>query len=509
MSEPRTPTARTRVARTRSALAATALDLPGGTARAMRARAATLVRTLSGAEPPTAGRDLVAALEQLLRTADRSVVWLTLAVLRAQLPVEQEVVGVARRLTLDGPATVLAPLLRTAGRPVARGRAIREVEVVRDAVLVDLEHTAHTTLATGIQRVARQTARRWARDQEIVLVGWTSDRTALRRLTAAEQSTAIDGEPPQDGAPDDHRVIVPWHASFLLVELATETPRTSRTLALARHAHCRTGAIGFDCVPITSGETIGDGMGAAFSTSLAAVREMDAVGAISDAAATEYEGWRTMLAGTGLPGPRVVPVVLPVEALAPTGAALARMTERLAPGARPVVLCVGSHEPRKNHLAVLHAAELAWREGTDFSLVFVGGNSWSSMTFRHRMAELQEQGRPVQSLSALSDDDLWAAYRLARCTVFPSFNEGFGLPVAESLATGTPVITSDFGSMAEIARHGGAVLVDPRDDRALSRAITALVTDDALHDRLAAEALAAPARTWDDYAAELWQALVG
>ena len=74
--------------------------------------------------------------------------------------------------------------------------------------------------------------------------------------------------------------------------------------------------------------------------------------------------------------------------------------------------------------------------------------------FPPALADLQADGRPVESLSAADDDLLWGAYRLARFTVFPSINEGFGLPVAESLGLGTPVITSNFGSMREIAEAG-------------------------------------------------------
>ena len=133
-----------------------------------------------------------------------------------------------------------------------------------------------------------------------------------------------------------------------------------------------------------------------------------------------------------------------------------------------MVLCVGSHEPRKNHLAVLHAAELLWREGFAFSLVFIGGNAWRDDRFLEHVERLQDAGRPMVSVRALPDDLLWAAYDLAHCLVFPSLNEGFGLPIAESLASGTPVVTSEFGSMREIAGHGGGLLVDPRDDHAIA-----------------------------------------
>ncbi|WKK73328.1 glycosyltransferase [Rathayibacter oskolensis] len=169
-----------------------------------------------------------------------------------------------------------------------------------------------------------------------------------------------------------------------------------------------------------------------------------------------------------------------------------------------MVVCVGSHEPRKNHLAVLHAAELLWREGHEFSLVFIGGNAWNSEGFDAQLARLQAEDRAVSSFSAITDELLWSAYRLARFTVFPSLNEGFGLPVAESLAVGTPVLTAQYGSMAEIASQGGAVTVDSRDDHDIARGMRELLTDDALLARLQTEALARDNSSWAEYAATLW-----
>jgi glycosyltransferase involved in cell wall biosynthesis len=111
-------------------------------------------------------------------------------------------------------------------------------------------------------------------------------------------------------------------------------------------------------------------------------------------------------------------------------------------------------------------------------------------------------------LTGLSDVEISAAYQLARFSVFPSFSEGFGLPVAESLALGTPVITSDFGSMKEIADAGGALQIDPRDDHALAAAIEQLLANDELLEQLRLAAARRPRRTWDDYARETWELLV-
>ena len=70
------------------------------------------------------------------------------------------------------------------------------------------------------------------------------------------------------------------------------------------------------------------------------------------------------------------------------------------------------------------------------------------------------------------------------------------------------MITSDFGSMREIAAPGGAVLVDPRDDHAIARAMKELLLDDARYESLRKEAAARHPRTWDDYARETWDYLV-
>ena len=169
------------------------------------------------------------------------------------------------------------------------------------------------------------------------------------------------------------------------------------------------------------------------------------------------------------------------------------------------MLCVGSHEPRKNQEAVLFAAEVLSRAGLDFELVFVGGGNATALhDFDRRMRRLNARGAHVSSYRRLQDGQLWRLYARARFTVFVSLHEGFGLPVAESLALATPALTSNFGSLAEIARDGGCVTVDPRDDLAIVEAFRALLTDDELLGRLRAEAVARESKSWHDYADELW-----
>jgi glycosyltransferase involved in cell wall biosynthesis len=454
----------------------------------------------------TAGEDAyLLKLAPFFEGAPTDRVWLALSVLRAEFPDSPAVVDAAREIRLRGAVSTLRKMLKSPARRGVLGQlGVRPVRVVTGATVVDVHHTARTGLATGIQRVVRKTIEQWDKSHELVLVGWGSTYGGLRELSPMERANALYGNNPHAPHPKSGEVTIPWRSSYILPELAVEDERTKRIQALAEYSGNASYAIGFDCVPLTTAETTGVGMGGAFAKNLAAVARFDKVATISQAAAIEYSGWRRMLAGAGLSGPDVREVFLPADAGHVTGAQLDEARATLITDGMPMLLCVGSHEPRKNHLAVLTAAEMLWREGREFSLAFVGGNSWGSAGFTAQLTQLKKAGRPVQSISAISDELLWSAYRLAQCSVFPSLNEGFGLPVAESLAVGTPVVTSDYGSMKEICASGGAILVDPRDDHDLVRGLRSAMFDHEVNARLRAEADARPERDWAMYAIEVW-----
>ncbi|MDY0911422.1 glycosyltransferase [Rathayibacter festucae] len=470
-----------------------------------------LLETLAPRETPAEDVDgLIRQLSAVLRGSAADEIWLTLAVLSGALPLREEVVDAVRLARLDGEAVLLRSLVRDRANGFILNRlTVPRIRVVTAAVVVDVHHTARTGLATGIQRVVRKSIAEWTRNHQMILVGWDTTYRTLRELDSPLRRNALYGTVPDAKADPSSEILVPWRSRYLLPELATEDERTSRIAALAEFSGNATSTIGFDCVPLTTAETAHLGMSAAFSRTLVAVSHMDRVATISEAAAVEYRGWREMLMGVGRKGPDVQTVLLPSEAGTVEPSALARAERQLVSAGLPLVVCVGSHEPRKNHLAVLHAAELLWREGLEFSLVFIGGNAWNSEGFDAQLGRLQAEGREVSSFSAITDELLWSAYRLARFTVFPSLNEGFGLPVAESLAVGTPVLTASYGSMAEIASQGGAVGVDSRDDHDIAAGMRSLLVDDELVARLRTEALARDNSSWAEYADELWNYLTG
>ena len=116
---------------------------------------------------------------------------------------------------------------------------------------------------------------------------------------------------------------------------------------------------------------------------------------------------------------------------------------------------------------------------------------------------------PLRTATGVSDDVVTAAYRAASVVVFPSLNEGFGLPVSEALAAGTPVVTSNYGSMREIGEGRGAVLVDPRDDDSVREGLRAALFDEATRERLQAQIAALSLRTWAQYTQDLQALLPG
>lgn len=163
------------------------------------------------------------------------------------------------------------------------------------------------------------------------------------------------------------------------------------------------------------------------------------------------------------------------------------------------VLFVGTVEPRKNLGTLLDAlTRLRLELGSVVpALVVVGGRGWRSGEVRSRL----RRDRLVHWFRSVPDDDLAALYRNARFTVAPSFTEGWGLPVQESIAHGVPCIASSGGALPEAAA-GLAVLVDPTDTDALKRAMSRWIVDDeALAEARAAIARSLPGMqrpTWKD-----------
>ena len=131
----------------------------------------------------------------------------------------------------------------------------------------------------------------------------------------------------------------------------------------------------------------------------------------------------------------------------------------------------------------------------------VGGFGWKYDPVVDAVRDLELTGS-VRFVGYAGMPDLPALYQLAQAVVFPSLDEGFGLPVLEAFAAGTPVIASNAGAIPEVAGNA-ALLAAPEDDEALADNLRRLLADRELRDRLVAAGRARAALyTWSASAAE-------
>jgi len=151
------------------------------------------------------------------------------------------------------------------------------------------------------------------------------------------------------------------------------------------------------------------------------------------------------------------------------------------------ILGLSTLQPRKNFLGLIEAfgTLLAESVENDLSLVIAGGHGWMYEETLSAVDRLGLQGK-VHFLGFVADEDLPALYTLASVFAFPSWYEGFGLPVLEAMACGTPVVTADNSSLPEVA-GAAALMVEAGSPDALGHALSRVLTDDSLRGRMVAK----------------------
>jgi len=143
---------------------------------------------------------------------------------------------------------------------------------------------------------------------------------------------------------------------------------------------------------------------------------------------------------------------------------------------RNYILALGSIQPRKNLVRLINAYSRLNRVGTKTQLpqlVLAGKRGWLEAA-TIRAAELSEARGDILFIGYVPDSDLPALYSGAMCFAYPSYFEGFGLPVLEAMQCGTPVIAGNRTSLPEAAGDA-AVLFDPLDESAIAGALTQVI----------------------------------
>ena len=459
----------------------------------------------SGKPGSIAAQLLPRLLEHARATPRESTLWLIFTAVAGRFPTPDIVRRLQRAMQLDTLEAVERMILVMARRFAGSSRLDLPMRIVTHP-LIDVDTSGRLDYQSGIHRVVRETVSRWAKQHAIELAIWDDTYTVFRSAAPREVERVIRfGSDPVPGAGDEayaQELLVPWNTVVIVPDVPIGRPAEALT-GVALCSGNRLCAVGYDLIPITSAETrpLHDAMAA--GEWLVPLKAADRIAGISTSATAEFTGFAQMLAAQGLRGPIVKEVKLP-DSTAPTWF---RPPERVTHDI-PRIVFVGTREPHKNHRALLFAAERLWADGLEFEVRMIGGNGWTDEHVRATIDRLKADGRPLIDLGRVSEETLWNELAGADAAAFASLHEGYGLPVVEALAVGTPVLTTFYGSQAEVAADGGCLLADPRDDESLVSALGRLVTDPDLRDSLARDARNRAGKTWDDYADELWAFLV-
>jgi glycosyltransferase involved in cell wall biosynthesis len=387
-------------------------------------------------------------------------------------------------------------------------------------LLLDLSHTSHTTARTGIQRVVRSLRTALSRRAEAVtydpyqgqwrpLEAWEEQNLAspspstgrgarwplvarirgrLRRARGSVPALAASGTPPGEQAAG---VLVP---EIFSPAVSAALPRLFGATRGSRVA------LFHDAIALRYPEFTPQSNVARFPGYLRDLLMFDGIAAVSqDSRTCLIDYWRWL----GVPSaPEVAVIALGIDT-PPAGAAPSAERDP------PLLLSVGSIEGRKNHAALLEACESLWSRGLRFELRLVGlANAETGGTALARLERLRAAGRPVRHDGPVGDAALEEAYRECAFTVYPSLAEGFGLPVAESLARGKPCLCRTAGALGEVALGGGCVSLGSGGAAEIAPAIEGLLASPETLAKLRREAASRRFRSWSEYATDLlaWMA---
>jgi glycosyltransferase involved in cell wall biosynthesis len=151
--------------------------------------------------------------------------------------------------------------------------------------------------------------------------------------------------------------------------------------------------------------------------------------------------------------------------------------------ARPFILTVGVLEPRKNHILLFEVLRRLRERGESVDLVVIGRQGWR-WTSPLAQPQFRDLAPWVRILADVPDDDLTEFYNRAAVFAYPSLYEGFGLPILEAMACGTPVVSSSASSMPEVGADA-ALYSDPHNVETFTEQVSRVLNDTKLRRRMA------------------------
>lgn len=395
------------------------------------------------------------------------------------------------------------------GRAPAKLVGSAELEMRRPRprlVYYFVDHTIQCPVNTGMQRLVRQLGRCLVEAGEnIRFVKWDAEREAFALINQAELAHLGQWSGPSlsdrdlelyplEGAGTLQPISDDVEAWLFVPEVTHVTYQkqapTLDAIMAARALGANIAFVYYDAIPLRLPDYAAGAD--AHERYMQALLLADLVIPISEYSANELRSFFVQHQCAEAV-PHIEAITLPGES------ALSNRTEAKSNNSEKLILAVGSIEPRKNQLRLIAAFEQfsSTPEGKDWQLILAGHLRGDVASEVH--AAIQRNSR-IAHVPQPSDEQLDELYCKAAFTVFPSVEEGFGLPILESIWYGIPCICADFGAMAEVAQGGGCMTVDTRNVAELSAAMSRLASQPEMISSLSAAAIARPMATWGDYA---------
>lgn len=383
-----------------------------------------------------------------------------------------------------------------------------------DRVLVFCQATAAAVHHSGIHRVSVELVRALSDMVPTSLVCWDTMEGQLRFMDHRETLAVF-----RDGIPDgiraplqarsvQHRfgdLIFEKNVHLLFPEISYHLPRgnemLSRIIAQCREYRIPVSGIYYDAIPVTN---------ASYSElrrpHIDYLTELTRFDRLFPISRFSSDAFMQIFRSAGVAKDdlenfqdRVQPILLPEGQNRP----------RAATAVRDGLLMVGTVEPRKQQLQVMQAINTLRDSCPAIASMRVDVvGALHPDTARPFLKEIARN--PLATFhNQIGDYAVEALYDRAAFSVFASYDEGYGLPIAESLVRGVPCLTASFGSMVEIACGGGCLTVDVMDADELQSALRLMAEDTALLACLQEQISTRIFRTWQDYARDVLDGMIG
>lgn len=376
-------------------------------------------------------------------------------------PIEARIADIIAALRRQAPAAEIPPPVLDASAPAIAHAPARRL-------LVDVTGTIKCDAGTGIQRVVKEVVR-------ALYAGAGGDFPALAvrcsngRLMTANDFVGSLGGPPT--APDTEIEIASGDRLLMLSDSWNAFDALAPVVARMRAVGAEIVSCIFDLIPELYPHACHEVTVPRYEAWLRrALIESDAFIAISATVADELADFVSARKLPYRPGMKIGWFQCGANLAAPATAAPRPKISAAVEGAAPAFLCVGTIEPRKGHRIALQAFEALWAEGRDARLVFVGRRGWFEGAIVADFLAHPQYGRRLFWFDDVGDAELSYLYDHVAALVFPSYAEGFGLPIVEAAGRGRPVICSDIPVFREVGRDG-ALYFRVNDPQALAATV--------------------------------------